>query len=272
MPGIISSRQHDIIKKLRKLGKRTFRDESGQFTVEGLNLLSEAANAGATLRTLYYEESREEEKQLVEKMFEVEHTSYVITRDLMNYVSGAVTSQGILGIVDQLADSYAEMVSGTGSLFLVADQVRDPGNLGSLLRVADAAGAHGFLMTRGSVDLYNPKVVRAAAGSHFHIRLARGVELGKFKDDTQKSGLKVLGLDTRGEKNYLDVDFTGPVALVVGNEAAGISEENRELLDETIRIEMPGRAESLNVATATAVVAFEALRQRQGSFGGSVDG
>ncbi|MBN1288273.1 MAG: RNA methyltransferase [Actinobacteria bacterium] len=262
MPRTISSRHHDIIKRLRKLSKRAYRDAQHQFIVEGLNLLSEASTAGAVLNTLVYVDSRAEEKRLVESMFEGEFPSYMINQDLMNSISGAVTAPGILGVLGQIEDSYDRILSENGSLFVVADQVRDPGNLGALLRIADAAGVDGFLMTPGCADYYNPKVVRAAAGSHFHLKSARDVDMKTARDNLAGVNTKILGLDPRGETDYLDIDFSGPVALVVGNEAAGVSAENRALLDCTVRIPMPGKAESMNVATAAAVVVFEALRQR----------
>ncbi|MBN2167970.1 MAG: RNA methyltransferase [Actinobacteria bacterium] len=263
MPRTISSRHHDIIKRLKKLGRRTYRDEQHQFIVEGLNLLSEASAASVALNTLVYVDSRTEEKRLVESMFGGGFPSYMINQDLMNSISGAVTAPGILGVLDQLEDSYNKILSGEGSLFIVADQVRDPGNLGALIRIADASGVDGFLMTPGCADYYNPKVVRAAAGSHFHLESARGVDMKTMREDLAGTNAKILGLDPRGETDYLDIDFNGPVALVVGNEAAGVSAENRALLDCTVRIPMPGKAESMNVATAAAVVVFEALRQRR---------
>ena len=130
------------------------------------------------------------------------------------------------------------------------------------MRITDAAGADGFVMTPGCVDMYNPKVVRSAAGAHFHFPCIRNMETGEIRRALDKEGVKMLGLDPRGETSYLEADMTGPCAVVVGNEAFGITEEDRGLLDGSLHIEMPGRAESINVASAAAVVIFEALRQR----------
>jgi TrmH family RNA methyltransferase len=117
------------------------------------------------------------------------------------------------------------------------------------------------------VDLYNPKVVRSAAGSHFHVPMARDVDVARLSADLQGKG-SILGLDPGGDRSYLDEDFSRPVALVVGNEAFGIPDEDRSYLDGTVYIDMPGKAESLNVASAAAVVLFEALRQRRDGGGG----
>jgi len=246
---------------LRKLGTRNYRERSGTFLVEGLNLLQAATDAGARLREIAYIDSRAEEAAFLRSRLSEPVSVHEISADLMGWVSDVVTAQGIVGVLDQIDTPYEDLDIGEGTLLLVADQVRDPGNLGSLLRIADSAGVDAFLMTEGCVDLYNPKVVRSAAGAHFHVKMTRGVELARLKGD-MSGRVSLLGLDPRGDMNYLNVDMTNPVALTVGNEAFGIIEEDQGVLDGTIHIGMPGRSESLNVASAAAVVLFEAIRQR----------
>jgi TrmH family RNA methyltransferase len=188
----------------------------------------------------------------------------------MGLVSDVVTHQGIVGVLEQVDESYEEFMPGDdASLLLIADQVRDPGNLGALMRIADAAGADGFMLTSGSVDLYNPKVVRSAAGSHFHLPVVRGVDLQVFAGDAHEKGMRLWGLDPHSGKSYLEVDYSEPTALIVGNESFGLEEEGRRLVDGTVQIQMSGEAESLNVASAAAVVLFEALRQRGQDAGGT---
>jgi RNA methyltransferase, TrmH family len=257
----IKSRNHDVVKKLRRLRTRNYRERSGSFLVEGLNLLQEATDAGARFREIAYVYSRAEEAAFLRSRISEPIPAYEISADLMGWVSDVVTAQGIIGVLDQIDTPYEELDFGEATLLLVADQVRDPGNLGSLLRIADSVGVDAFLMTPGCVDLYNPKVVRSAAGSHFHVKVTRGVDLAGFKRDIN-GRMSLLGLDPRGEMDYLDVDMTSPVSLMVGNEAFGIVEEDQGVLDGTICIGMPGRSESLNVASAAAVVLFEAVRQR----------
>ncbi len=263
----ITSRNHDVAKRLRKLGRRTYRDRSKMFLVEGLNLLQEAIDSGARLSEVAFVDSRAEEAAFLRSRFAEPVPAHEISEDLMAWVSDVVTAQGIVGVIDQVDTPYEDLPLAEATLLLVADQVRDPGNLGSLLRIADAAGVDGFLMTEGCADPYNPKVVRSAAGSHFHVRMCAGVEVSRLAGDT-RGRMGLLGLEPRGDRDYLDVDMTAPVALVVGNEAFGIVEEDRGLLDSTVCIKMSGMAESLNVASAAAVVLFEAIRQRGRSPGG----
>lgn len=263
----ITSRNHKVVKRFRKLGRGTYRDEYGQFMVEGLNLIQEALDAGARLRELAYVEDQAEEAACVRSRLEEPIPIHEISRPLMDWISDVVTAQGIIGIVDQVHGSAADLFDKDISFLLVADKVRDPGNLGALLRIADACGVDGFVATKGTVDLYNPKVVRSAAGAHFHVPLARDVELGDLKEALAGS-VRLLGMDARGDECYLDADMRAPLAIVVGNEAFGILDEDRTHLDGTLYIKMPGKAESLNVASAAAVVLFEALRQRRSGCGG----
>jgi RNA methyltransferase, TrmH family len=260
----ITSRNHDVVKRLRKLGRRTYRDRSGTFLVEGLNLIQEAVGSGAMLREIAYVDSRAEEAAFIRERCDRPVQAHELSQPLMDWISDVVTAQGIIGVVDQVDYAYEDVPLAEATLLLVADQVRDPGNLGSLLRIADAAGVDAFLMTGGCADPYNPKVVRSAAGAHFHVRMSRGVEMERLKRDGA-GRLALLGLDPRGEIDYLEADMTGPVGLVVGNEAFGIVDEDIDRLDGLVSIAMPGRAESLNVASAAAVVLFEALRQRGAS-------
>jgi TrmH family RNA methyltransferase len=263
----ITSRNHEVVKRFRKLSRRTYRDRFDLFLVEGLNLITEGLDSGTKLKELAYVDSRAEEAGYIRRRLDEPVQMHEVSQPLMDWISDVVTSQGIVGIMEQVTADYDELIKGEVSLLLVADQVRDPGNLGALLRIADAAALDGFVMTAGSVDLYNPKVVRSAAGSHFHVPMARDVDVARLSADLQGKG-SILGLDPGGDRSYLDEDFSRPVALVVGNEAFGIPDEDRSYLDGTVYIDMPGKAESLNVASAAAVVLFEALRQRRDGGGG----
>ena len=259
----LASRNHDVIKRVRRLRRRTYRDREGRFLVEGPNLLNEAASSGANIRELLYLPDRSFEADLIRGRLTEKPQCFEINAELLGWISDVVTSQGIVGVVDLLDRSYEDVVTGGLSMAIVADQVRDPGNLGALVRIADATALDTFMVTAGSVDPYNSKVVRSAAGSHFHLPIVRNVDMLEVTSELRASGVRVLGLDSHSGSDYLGIDYTGPVVFVVGNEAFGFSEADRAAMDGTVRIKMPGRAESLNVAAAAAVVLFEALRQRK---------
>lgn len=265
----ITSKNHYVIKRARRLRRRTYRDREGLFLVEGLNLLSESIRSKAVLRELLYIDSRTDESQLIIGEASEPIPAYKISEDLMGMVSDVVTHRGIVGLLEQVDEGYEEFMSRDDlSLLLVAYQVRDPGNLGALMRIADASGADGFMTTSGSVDIYNPKVVRSAAGSHFHLPLVRETDLDILARDLRERGMHLWGLDAHNGRNYLEVDYREPTALIVGNEAFGFGKEDRRLIDGTVQIKMSGKVESLNVASAGAVVLFEALRQRGHDAGG----
>lgn len=270
MPAPIASRNHDVVKRLRRLNRKTYRDRSGTFLVEGMNLLTEAMASGARIRELAFVDSMSEEAAYILSRQAGDTPAHLLSRELMGWVSDVVTAQGMIGVVDQLDTELDALSLKEANLALVASSVRDPGNMGSLLRIAHACGVDAFIATEGCVDLYNPKVVRTAAGAHFHLRIAAGVSLAELRQRLE-GRIELLGLDADGLNDYLDVDMTRPVAFVVGNEAFGIAEGDSAFLDKNLRVVMPGRAESLNVAAAAAVVMFEALRQRRVASGGCPD-
>jgi TrmH family RNA methyltransferase len=148
-------------------------------------------------------------------------------------------------------------------LIVVGVDVRDPGNAGTLIRSAEAAGAGGIVFCRGSVDATNPKTVRASAGAIFHVPVVEGGDSEEVLAVLGGLGLSRLGAVPRGGSAPADVDLTRPVALVLGNEAWGLPERVADHLDETVTIPMPGRAESINLAMAASVLLYEACRQRQ---------
>jgi TrmH family RNA methyltransferase len=266
MPRRITSRNHRVVKDTRRLRRTSFRDENGRFVVEGPGLISEAVRSGAKVRLMLFSPERSEQAEVLMGTASTGEgmEAYEITDELIEWVSDVVTSQGMLAVFEQIDRPYREIITWGPTLLLVADQVRDPGNLGSLIRVADAAGADAFLSTEGSADFYNTKIVRSSAGSMFHMPVARHVPLKGLATELKDAGVKMVGLDTRGGIDYLAEDFKSPVAVVMGNESYGFSDESRAVLDDTVSIDMPGHAESLNVATAAAVVMFEAVRQRRG--------
>ncbi len=182
---------------------------------------------------------------------------FVVTDKVMRALSDTVSPQGILAVVPFIELPLPE----NPWLVLVVDRVRNPGNLGTILRSAEAAGASQVILTPATVDVYSPKVVRGAMGAHFHLPIATGVgwsEVAEALEDRQ-----ILLAEAKGEKIYYEVDWTKPSALIVGSEAEGASQEAERLATERIVIPMQGKAESLNVAVASGVILFEATRQRR---------
>lgn len=178
-------------------------------------------------------------------------------------VAGTVTPQPVIAVVPYVDVALDELRH--ADLVVVCVDVRDPGNLGTVLRSAEASGAAGVICCNGSVDVYNPKAVRASAGSLFHVPVVAGGDPVAVLERIGAWGVRRLGTVARGGRDYAEVDLTVPTAFVLGNEAVGLPPDLAAagLLDAEVTIAMSGRTESLNVGMAAAVLCFEAARQRR---------
>jgi TrmH family RNA methyltransferase len=258
---VISSRTNSTVKYVCSLHRRAVRHREQRFLVEGVRLTEEMMKAGREPVFLFYTEaiSRQPRAQAFLDAARSSAAEVVaVSEDVMRVMSDTKTPQGILAVAE-----FPRVDAVESSLSLVLDGVRDPGNLGTILRTAEAAGVGVVLTLRGTVDVYSPKVVRGAMGAHFRLP----VRADCTWEDAQGAARQrqVLLADPRGGKPYYQVDWTLPTTLVVGGEAQGASAEARALATTLVTIPMKGSAESLNAAVATSILLFEAARQRGGS-------
>jgi TrmH family RNA methyltransferase len=258
---VITSTRNERVAAALRLKKRTFREREGRFLVEGAQAVGEAlANAGALVR-LYH---AEQEHPLVERARAAGVELVSVSHDVMAKLTSTVTPQGLLGIAPFVDTELASLSSELGCV-AVLHTVRDPGNAGTVVRSADAAGAGAVVFSSASVDVYNPKTVRASAGSLFHLPVVRGVETADAIAHLRERGRRILAMDASGDADLYELDLSDPVAFVFGNEAWGLPAEVAELADATVRVPIAGRAESLNLAAAATICLFEwARHQRQG--------
>jgi TrmH family RNA methyltransferase len=226
-------------------------------------LLSTALDAGAAVEAVYVAPGGRAAAAAV-RAVERAHTFGARVFDLapgvIERVAGTVTPQPVLAVVGYEPATLADL--GAASMVMVCVDIRDPGNAGTMIRTADAAGLDAVVCCDGTVDPTNPKTVRASAGSLFHVPVVSGGEAGELLRGLRGSGFVTIGAVVRGGSDYCAVDWRGPVALVFGNESSGLGPAVEGLLDEQVSIPMDGRAESLNVGSAAAVLCFEARRQR----------
>jgi TrmH family RNA methyltransferase len=238
------------------LGRRSARLEAGAFVVEGPSLVDHAVRAGWELEAVFVA---------------ADHWSYRPPDDVdvfelgpnvMERVATTESPQPVLGVVRRRAASLDSL--GDATFVLAADRIADPGNAGTILRSAEAAGADAVVLTHGSVDAFNPKVVRASAGALFEVPVVVDVQLDELLGAAagRWHSLGTTSHDQPGVRPHTAVDLTAPTLVIVGNEAAGL--DATLAVDEWITVPHAGRAESLNVAMAATVVVFEVLRQRQG--------
>jgi len=253
---MITSTSNDRVKYVHALSRRKTRQEEGRFVVEGVRLLEEAIRAHVQPDLVFYTvEVGERGQKLVDRLHASGTVCLDVTPGVMRFCSETETPPGILAVLPTPAPSLPQRPT----LSVVGDALRDPGNLGTLLRTAAAAGADEVLLGPGTVDAYNPKAVRGAMGAHFSLPMATMTWPGIT---SHLAGLSIWLADARGPVSYTQADWTQPSALIVGGEAEGATPEAEKLATGRVYIPMQRGVESLNAAVAAAVILFEAQRQR----------
>jgi RNA methyltransferase, TrmH family len=187
-----------------------------------------------------------------------------VAPELIRAITSTVTPQGVLGVAPYLDGPIDAIVDEDPACLAVLHEVRDPGNAGTILRSADASGASGVVFTSSSVDAYNPKTVRASAGSIFHLPVVRGIGTPEAIGSLRERGYRMFAMDARGSENLYGLDLAGRICFVFGNEAHGLPQDVVRLADATVRVPQAGGAESLNLAAAATVCMFEWARRRVG--------
>ncbi|MFM8999989.1 MAG: TrmH family RNA methyltransferase [Actinomycetota bacterium] len=255
---ITSTRNARIVAALR-LHTRAHRDADRRFLVEGAQAVGEALAAGpGTLVTLF---AREADHPLARQATGQGVEVVAVGEAVMERLAGTVTPQGLVGIA-AYRDVALDALPRTPTCVVVLHEVRDPGNAGTILRSADAAGADAVVFAGSTVDPYNAKVVRASAGSIFHLPVVRSAATADALAALRDRGCAVLAMAGDGEDDLYDAPLDRPLAFLFGNEAQGLDAATRGLADAVVRIPIPGRAESLNLAAAATVCLFEWARRR----------
>jgi TrmH family RNA methyltransferase len=256
---MITSSQNPKLKLVRALqGRPKERHEEGAFLIEGVRLVEEALSADWPIRFVLYSDGLSERgEKLVEKLKSKGLDVEDVAGDLLQAVSETETSQGILAVLELTTLPLPNFPN----FILIPDQIRDPGNLGTLIRSAAAAGVQAILLPPETTDPFAPKVVRAGMGTHFRLPI-HTMEWDEIEQVCKSASLQVFLADMAGRSCW-KTDFRGPLALIVGGEAEGASEAARKLATTTVSIPMPGEAESLNAGIAGAVLMFEVVRQRE---------
>ncbi|MGD7733617.1 TrmH family RNA methyltransferase [Propionibacteriaceae bacterium G57] len=249
------------LRTARRLLQRRGRDESGRFLVEGVQAVREALLHGRVESLITTDPQRHADLLTVGNPAVV----WQVDDEDAAQLSDTVTSQGVFAVADQVQATWDDVVD--PKLVVICAQVRDPGNAGTVIRCADAFGADAVILTKGSVELHNPKTVRASVGSIFHLPVVTGVELADAVGWLKDRGLQVLAADGGGdnldELAKLD-QLNRPTAWIMGNEAWGLPELERSLADRVVGVPMWGQAESLNLSTAAAVCLYATASAQRG--------
>lgn len=259
-PSVVTSPDNRWVRLVRKLATAQGRDKQQAFVVEGFRAVREAVSAGATAAVLADETGWHHTDIAALAQATPPVPVIFVATEIYRPLCQTKTPQGVLAVVKNVDIALDTVLSLTPPLVVVSAGLQDPGNMGALIRLADAVGAGAFIATRGSCDLYNPKVVRATMGSLLHLPLCRDVDEELLLPALSKGGYSIVAADTQGGAAYWDREYRRPLAVVLGNEGSGLTPLWRESA-ELVRIPMPGRAESLNVSVAAGILLYEILRQ-----------
>lgn len=264
---MITSNKNSDIKYLRSLEKKKYREREKVFVAEGIRIIEDALADGAKFIKVFYApmlELNSRGLELLEDLRSQGVEEVLISNQLFNQVAGTETPQGLLAILEQPQYGLDDLL-GQESMYphlMMINGVQDPGNLGTILRTTAGAGWAGVMITKGTVDLYNPKSLRATMGAVHKLPIYRIEEdLDPLWDQLKERGYQVIATSLEGEVWHFQVDFRQPTVLIVGNEGNGVESELLEAADQLVKIPMAPHAESLNVAIATGVLVFEGVRQ-----------
>ncbi len=268
---VVESKQNARLKELRRALAASGRDKIGRVGIEGPNLLEEALRAGVRITTIFVAQGSEPLLDPLHVPAEIE--VLLLPRPLLESALSTETPQPIAALVEPPDWTWAHLLSthrSGAALIIILAGVQDPGNLGTILRSAEAFGGTGVVSLPGTVGVWNPKAVRASAGSAFRMPLLAAPERECFAQ-LREAGIKILATTVLAAQPADLVDLAGPIALLIGNEGSGVAPELAAKADAAITIPCPGPVESLNAAVAASVLLYEATRQRLAQSGGPLE-
>lgn len=246
---VISSKDNEIVKHIKRLTEKKYRDEYNEFVIEGIRIIEEAIVEKASIKKIIITESFNANLLNIEK-YEI----ITLTDNLFKSISDVSNPQGILAIIEKNVNKEIDY---NNNLFLLLDEIQDPGNIGTILRTADSVGLNQIIVSKNSADIFNPKVVRSTMGAIFRVSVIY-CDLEKEIKELKEQGFRILATDLKGAKSIYDTDFNKS-AIVIGNEGNGVSKSILDLADERIIIPMKGKTESLNASVATGIILYKAI-------------
>ena len=257
---MITSTANAQVKNLAQLIKKSkARTEQGVYIVEGIKMFQEAPKE--EIVKVYLSEELYDKGTLAESLNGVSYE--VLKNDVFNHVADTKTPQGVLCVMKQKKYTLDQLTEGTCPLMLVLENLQDPGNLGTMMRTAEGAGVTGVLLSRGCVDIYNPKTIRSTMGSIYRVPFLYTDDLLGDMDKLHAKGICTYAAHLKGKGYYDEESYKEPTAFLIGNEGNGLSDELSDKAKQYIKIPMEGKLESLNAAVAAAILMYEASRQRR---------
>ena len=266
MPREITAYSNPLIKRIRSLREKRHRREEGLFLAEGLRILTEARESGRLPEFLFYARDSAAHPLVRALVAEVEAAggeAIETIPDILSKLSGKDNPQAVVGVFAEFAASLAALDRASADIWLVAERLRDPGNLGTILRTGDAVGAGGLILIDDCVDPFSVEAVRASMGALFTVPVVQA-PWDEFVPWLRSGPGQLVGLSLQTDTDYRGASYTSPTFLLTGNEAQGIPQAYEAECDLLVKMPMLGKADSLNAAVATAVMAYEVLARHRG--------
>ena len=264
---IITSVNNQRVKDEANLKQKKYRTETGTFFAEGLRAVTEAVQYADVADLFFIKTEERKLNEIIKTAEEKGVRLYCVDEKVMAKLSDTKTPQGVLAVIKMPEDSLQKLRPGTASdnnaPVIILDRVQDPGNLGTIIRTADAVGALGIILLEGCVDAFSPKVVRASMGSLFHLPVIQDVFPEEALTWCYRHGYEPAATALKNAQNMYKADLSKKMAFIFGNEANGVAEELQAAAETRLFIPMAGQAESMNVAMAAGIILFEGLRQRK---------
>lgn len=258
---VISSKENETIKNIRKLKDKKYRDLNKQYIIEGIKLLKEAINEKAKIKLIVVCDDCEKNGTLDKKLlYEIaKYECIYVTEKIFNLLTDVSNPQGVLAVVEKNNENIE--IDWEEDLILILDNIQDPGNLGTILRTLDSVNLKQVIVSKGSGDIYNPKVVRSTMGAIFRVNIIETSNIIKTIKEIKKHNFKVMATDLETSSSIYNEKYN-KCAIVIGNEANGVEQEILDIVDKKIKIPMLGKTESLNASVATGVILYEYVRQK----------
>lgn len=258
---VITSKDNEIVKNIKKLKEKKYREQENKYIIEGIRLIEEAIEEKVSIDTIVICEDCIRNGELEQKLlYEVaKYNCVYVAKKVFDFITDVINPQGILAVINK--EQNSKKIDYSEDLLVILDQVQDPGNLGTILRTVDSIGLKQIIVAPGTGDIFNPKVVRSTMGAIFRVKVIESENILDTIKQIKKNKFEVIATSLKTDESIYDVDYKNK-AIVIGNEANGVTDEVLKEADKLVKIPMLGKIESLNASVATGIILYEYVRQK----------
>ena len=258
---VITSKDNEIVKNIRKLKEKKYRDLNNEYIIEGIKLIKEAITENVKIKKVIICEECLKEGNIDQKLlYEIaKYDCIYVNKSVFSLMTDVQNPQGILAVIQK--ESSEENIDYKEDIIIILDGIQDPGNLGTILRTVDSVGLKQIIVSKTTADIYNPKVVRSTMGAIFRVKVIEADDLINTIKTIKKHKFEIIATSLETSKTIYEINYKKK-AIIIGNEANGVSKELLEMADEKIKIPMLGKTESLNASVATGIILYEYVREK----------